>query len=266
MNESLNAILSAGPRLEPGEVWLVGAGPGDPALLTLQAVGALAQGEVVVHDALVDPRVLDLAPPTAERIFAGKRGGRPSPAQRDITEVMIALAKAGRRVIRLKGGDPFVFGRGGEEVLALATAGVPFRVFAGVTAGLTALLSAQIPATLRGINHAVVLATGHPAPDRPEPDWSAMARLGQPIVLYMALRRLHQIAAALMARGLAPETPAAVIAAATTTDQRVLISTLAKVADDADATKITTPAIVAIGHIVTSRQALAPRSGQENSE
>lgn len=264
MNESLNAILEAGPRLAPGEVWLVGAGPGDPSLLTLQAVRALAQAEVVVHDALVDPRVLDLAPAGAERIFAGKRGGRPSPAQRDITEKLIALAKAGRRVIRLKGGDPFVFGRGGEEALALAAAGVPFRVFAGVTAGLTALLSAQIPATLRGINHAVVLATGHPAPDRPEPDWAAMARLGQPIVLYMAVRRLPHIAAALMAGGLAPDTPAALIAAATTPDQQVVISTLAKIADDAAAAALTTPAIVAIGHVVAAREALAPGASGEH--
>lgn len=264
MNETLKTILDAGPRLAPGEVWLVGAGPGDPSLLTLQAVRALAQAEVVVHDALVDPRVLDLAPATADRVFAGKRGGRPSPSQRDITEKLIALAKAGRRVIRLKGGDPFVFGRGGEEALALAAAGVPFRVFAGVTAGLTALLSAHIPATLRGINHAVVLATGHPAPDRPEPDWTAMARLGQPIVLYMAVRRLPRIVDALIAGGLAPDTPAAVIAAATTAEEQVLISTLASIAGDAAAAALTTPAIVAIGHNVAARDALALWSATED--
>ena len=263
MNETLNTILGGGPRLQPGEVWLVGAGPGDPSLLTLQAVRALAQAEVVVHDALVDPRVLDLAPPTAERIFAGKRGGRPSAAQGDITEQLIALAKAGRRVVRLKGGDPFVFGRGGEEAHALAAAGIPFRVFAGLTAGLTALLSANIPATLRGVNQAIVLATGHPAPDQPEPDWAAIARLHQPIVLYMAVRRLNTIAAALMAGGLAPEMPAAVIVAATTAEQRVLISTLAKVAADAAAANFDAPAIVAIGDIVAARGALGSAPDRE---
>lgn len=256
MNGTLNTILESGPRLQPGEVWLVGAGPGDPSLLTLQAVRALAQADVIVHDALIDPRVLDLAPATAERVFAGKRGGRPSAAQRDITEKLIALAKAGRRVVRLKGGDPFVFGRGGEEARALAAAGVPFRVFAGITAGLTALLSANIPATLRGINQAIVLATGHPAPDQPEPDWAAIARLGQPIVLYMAVRRLDTIAAALMAGGLAPQTPAAVIVAATTPEQRVLVSTLASLAADVAAEHFEAPAIVVIGDIVAARGTL----------
>lgn len=256
VNPTLNRILGDGPRLEPGEVWLVGAGPGDPSLLTLQAVRALAQAEVVVHDALVDPRVLDLTPASAERIFAGKRGGRPSAAQRDISEKLIELAKAGRKVVRLKGGDPFVFGRGGEEVRALAAAGVPFRVFAGITAGLTALLSANIPATLRGVNQAIVLATGHPAPDQPEPDWAAIARLRQPVVLYMAVRRLNAITAALMAGGLAPDTPAAVIVAATTAEQQVLIATLATVADQAAAASHEAPAIVAIGDIVAARGTL----------
>jgi len=263
MNETLNAILSSGPRLQPGEVWLVGAGPGDPSLLTLQAVRALAQAEVVVHDALVDPRVLELTPATAERIFAGKRGGRPSAAQRDISEKLIALAKAGRRVVRLKGGDPFVFGRGGEEARALAAAGIPFRVFAGITAGLTALLSANIPATLRGVNQAIVLATGHPAPDQPEPDWAAMARLNQPIVLYMAVRRLSPITKALMAGGLVPGTPAAVIVAATTPEQRVLITTLANVAADAAAANFEAPAIVAIGDIVAARGTLGFATDRE---
>ena len=256
MSDTLKSILESGPLLQPGEVWLVGAGPGDPSLLTLQAVRALAQAEVVVHDALVDPRVLDLTPPTAERIFAGKRGGRPSPAQSDITDRLIALAKEGRRVVRLKGGDPFVFGRGGEEARALAAAAIPYRVFAGLTAGLTALLSEQIPATLRGVNQAVVLATGHPAPDQPDPDWAAMARLGQPIVLYMGVRRLHLISAALIAGGLAPETPAAVIAAATTPDQHILVATLATIADKAATVHLDAPAIVAIGHVVAARDSL----------
>jgi uroporphyrin-III C-methyltransferase len=265
MNDALKTILESGPRLQPGEVWLVGAGPGDPALLTLQAVRALAQAEVVVHDALVDPRVLDLTPATAERVFAGKRGGRPSPAQSDITDRLITLAKEGRRVVRLKGGDPFVFGRGGEEVRALAAAGVPCRIFAGLTAGLTALLSERIPATLRGVNQAIVLATGHPAPDQPDPDWAAMAKLGQPIVLYMGVRRLHHISAALMAGGLAAETPTAVIIAATMPDQQILISTLAAVADQTVAAHLDAPAIVVIGHVVAARDTLSTTPDREDS-
>jgi uroporphyrin-III C-methyltransferase len=256
MSPALQAILEAGPRLQPGEVWLVGAGPGDPALLTLEAARVLAQAEVVVHDALVDPRVLDLAPPAAERIFAGKRGGRPSPAQQDITDQLIALARAGRRVVRLKGGDPFVFGRGGEEVFSLAAAGVPFRVAPGLTAGLAALTAASAPATLRGVNQAILLATGHPGVDQPEPDWAAMARLRQPIVLYMGLRRLERISQALIAGGLPPETPAAVIASATTPDQTILVSTVQAIAGEAKAAALDAPAIVLIGEIVGAREAL----------
>lgn len=255
MSAALEAILDAGPRLRPGEVWLVGAGPGDPALLTLEAVRVLAQAEVVVHDALVDPRVLDFAPASAERLHAGKRGGRPSPAQQDITQQLIALARAGRRVVRLKGGDPFVFGRGGEEVSGLAAAGVPFRIAPGLTAGLAALTAAGMPATSRGVNQAILLTTGHPAPGQPEPDWAAMARLGQPIVFYMAVRRLETISHALMAGGLAPGTPAAVIASATTPDQQVLVSTLGAIAADAERARLAAPAIVVVGDIVTARGA-----------
>src|SRR5216683_8246196 len=149
------------PVLAPGHVWLAGAGPGDPGLLTLDALAGLSQAEVVVHDALVDKRVLALAGPQARLEFAGKRGGKPSATQADISKRLIELAKAGERVLRLKGGDPCVFGRGGEEALALAAAGVPFRVIPGVTAGLSGLASACIPATMRGVNQAIILATGH---------------------------------------------------------------------------------------------------------
>src|SRR6202030_4843205 len=150
--DALAALRGTFPVLEPGHVWLAGAGPGDPGLLTLDALAGLAQADVVVHDALVDPRVLALAGPQARLEFAGKRGGKPSALQADISQRLVALARAGQRVLRLKGGDPFVFGRGGEEAMTLATAGVPFRVIPGVTAGLAALAAAAIPATLRGTN------------------------------------------------------------------------------------------------------------------
>ena len=171
------------PVLAPGHVWLAGAGPGDPGLLTLDALAGLAQADVVVHDALVDRRVLALAGEQARLEFAGKRGGRPSAVQADISQRLIELARAGERVLRLKGGDPFVFGRGGEEAMALAAAGVPFRVIPGVTAGLAALSRAAIPATLRGVNRAVIFATGHGEEER--------VRLGPARAHRPADRHLH---------------------------------------------------------------------------
>ena len=242
------------PVLMPGHVWLAGAGPGDPGLLTLDALSGLQQADVIVHDALVDQRVLALAPKTARLEFAGKRGGKPSANQADITERLIALAREGRRVLRLKGGDPFVFGRGGEEALALAAANVPFRVIPGVTAALAALAAASIPATLRGINRAVIFAAGHGADE--DFDWAPLARAGQPIVLYMVMHNLDRIAAALLDAGLAAQTPAAIVASATTPKQRVLISTLDKLAADACQQKFEPPAIVVIGDIVDMRARL----------
>jgi uroporphyrin-III C-methyltransferase len=247
------------PVLAPGHVWLAGAGPGDPGLLTLDALAGLSQADVFVHDALVDKRVLALAGPQAKLEFAGKRGGKPSATQADISQRLVELARAGQKVLRLKGGDPFVFGRGGEEAMTLAAAGVPFRVIPGVTAGLAALASASIPATLRGTNRAVIFAAGqagkgHAVED--DFDWAPLARTGQPIVLYMVMHNLERIAAALMRGGLAPGTPAAVIAAATTADECILVSTLARVAADAHAQALQPPAIVVVGDIVAARDRL----------
>jgi uroporphyrin-III C-methyltransferase len=244
------------PVLEPGHVWLAGAGPGDPGLLTLDALAGLDQADVIVHDALVDPRVLALAGARARLEFAGKRGGRPSATQEDISQRLVALARAGERVLRLKGGDPLVFARGAEEAEALAAAGVPFRIIPGVTAGLAALAAARIPATRRGINRAVIFAAGYGADACGAPDWAALARTGEPIVLYMAMRNLAEIADALVGGGLSLGTPAAVIAAATTTSQRVLVSTLRDVAADAAADGIEAPAIVVVGDIVKVRDEL----------
>jgi uroporphyrin-III C-methyltransferase len=251
------AVLRRGyPVFAPGEVWLVGAGPGDPGLLTLDALAALLQADVVVHDALVDARVLALAGRGAQMQFAGKRGGKPSIAQEDISAQLIAFARRGLRVLRLKGGDPFVFGRGGEEMLALAGAAVPFRVIPGVTAGLGGLASAGIPATMRGVNQAIILATGHDPNEDGSIDWCALARTRQPIVLYMGLRNLDNIAAALMRGGLSLDTPAAVIASATLPQQQVLISTLGSIGADARAANLAAPTMVVIGDIVRTRQQL----------
>jgi uroporphyrin-III C-methyltransferase len=252
--EGLPAWREHVPRLAAGHVWLAGAGPGDPALLTLAALSGLSQADVVVHDALVDRRVLALAGPQAQLEFAGKRGGRPSATQDDICKRLIELALAGRRVLRLKGGDPLVFGRGGEEAMALAAAGVPFRIIPGVTAGLAALAAASIPATLRGVNRALILAAGHGEDEMF--DWAPLARSGQPIVLYMVMRILERITDALIRGGLDPQTPAAVISEATGQAQQVLVSTLHRVAHEARAHGLKPPAIVVIGDIVSARERL----------
>jgi uroporphyrin-III C-methyltransferase len=257
----LASRLGGTPRLEPGHVWLAGAGPGDPGLLTLDAYAGLVQADVIVHDALVDRRVLALAGTQARLEFAGKRGGKPSATQTDISQRLIALAKQGKRVLRLKGGDPFVFGRGGEEAMALAAAGVPFRVIAGVTSGLAALAAASIPATMRKLNRAIILAAGHGADDDAF-DWTPLARTGEPIVLYLVMHNLANIAQALMRGGREPQTPAAVIAAATTERERILISTLGDIAQAAREQNFEPPAIVVIGEIVAVREQLLALAAQ----
>lgn len=245
------------PAFRPGEVWLVGAGPGDPRLLTLMAVHALRSGDVVVHDELIDRRVLDFAAPSAVIQSAGKRGGKPSPHQSDINERLIALAREGHKVVRLKGGDPFVFGRGGEEAQSLARAGVPFRIVPGITSGLAAAALAGIPATTRETNHAVILATGHRALDETSTrDWEAMARTGQPIILYMAMSNLKQIADVFLGAGLAAQTPVAIIASATYADERLLETELGRAAQDALDNGIGAPAIVVVGNVVGRRTPL----------
>lgn len=247
------------PLFRPGEVWLAGAGPGDPGLLTLHAVNALAQADIILFDALVDGAILQLASPGVVLEAAGKRGGRPSPNQRDITDRLIELARQGRRVLRLKGGDPFVFGRGGEEALGLAAAGISFRVIPGATAGLAGLAYANIPATTRDTNHGVILVTGHYAKAAGRNlEWAALARTGLPIIVYMGIRRLREITTALTAAGLSPETPVAVVCEATTPRQRVLVATLVDVAAQAAAQGLGSPSIVAIGEMVRLRAALTP--------
>jgi len=262
----MTAQRSNVPVLERGHVWLTGAGPGDPGLLTLNALAGLQQADVIVHDALVGEGVLALAGPQARMVFAGKRGGKPSANQTDITKRLIEFARAGERVLRLKGGDPFMFGRGGEEAIALAAAGVPYRIIPGVTAGLAALSAASIPATLRGVNRALIFAVGYDEAERF--DWAPLVRTGQPIVLYMGMHNLDSIAAAMLRHGLPPHTPAAVIASATTPAQRVLVSTLEQIADDARAQQFDPPAIVVIGDIVAARDRLlgtAPPSAETAS-
>ncbi|SJZ83888.1 uroporphyrin-III C-methyltransferase [Enhydrobacter aerosaccus] len=245
------------PDFPAGEVWLAGAGPGDPRLLTLLALHALATADDIVHDALVDRRALDLRRPDSVLIPAGKRGGKPSPHQRDINEILIERARAGRRVLRLKGGDPFVFGRGWDEASALAAAGIRFRIIPGITSGLAAAALAGIPATTRDTNHAVILAAGHRAEDGTSTtDWAALAKLGQPIILYMPMSQLEDIVSALRQGGMGERTPVALIQSATTEGERVLESTLGSVAADAAREGIGAPALLVVGAVAGLRSQL----------
>ena len=253
--------MPPGVSFDKGTVWLVGAGPGDPGLLSVLALNALRHADVVVYDALVDPRILELANPKAALEDAGKRGGRPSPRQPDISARLIGLAREGKRVLRLKGGDPCVFGRGGEEALALAAAGIPFRIVPGITAAIGGLAYAGIPLTHRGINSAVTLITGHnsdgavPGEEGSAPDWAAIAKGSPVIVLYMALTHLDDIAGRLIAAGRSPGETVAIVSKATTAAQRVVITSLDEAAKAA--TGVESPAIIAIGEVARLRQTLA---------
>ena len=254
----MDGLPNSLPCIEPGWVWLAGAGPGDPGLLTLLALAGLHSADVVVYDALVSDSVLRLARPGAVLEYAGKRGGKPSPKQADISRRLIRLARDGQRVLRLKGGDPFVFGRGGEEALALVGAGIPFRIVPGVSAGIGGLAYAGIPVTHRAVNSAVTFVTGHNAggdvPD--EIDWAALSQGSPVIVLYMGLKHLAPIAARLLAAGRSPQEPVAVVSQATTPAQRVLETTLASAAEDADNSGIEPPCMIVIGEAVRLRSGL----------
>jgi len=246
------------PSLDRGWVWLVGAGPGDPGLLTLLALSALQQADAVVYDALVDETILKLARPGAAIIFAGKRGGKPSPRQRDISLRLIELARSGQRVVRLKGGDPFMFGRGGEEALALVEAGIPFRVVPGVTSGTGGLAYAGIPVTHRDVNHAVTFITGHNSGGSlpSDLDWDALSRGSPVLVIYMGLKHLNAIRRALLAAGRSVDEPMAVVTHATTPRQRVLETTLGTSVEDVDRHAIEAPALIVIGEVVRLRAGL----------
>lgn len=254
----MERILAQLPDLEPGWVWLTGAGPGAPGLLTLLAVKGLAQADVVVYDALVDRSILDLAKPGAKLEYAGKRGGKPSIKQPDISLRLVQLAREGRRVLRLKGGDPFVFGRGGEEALSLVESGIPFRIVPGISAGIGGLAYAGIPVTHRDVNSAVAFVTGHDAtgavPD--SVDWASLAKGAPVIVIYMALKHIALIAERLMAGGRAAAEPVAVVAKATTEGQTVLETTLGTCARDVAESGIEPPAMVVVGQVVRLRAAL----------
>ena len=245
------------PVLEKGWVWLCGAGPGDPGLLTLHALNALQQADVVIYDALVQRDILKWAP-SAEHIYAGKRGGKPSAKQRDISLQLVDLARAGKRVLRLKGGDPFVFGRGGEEAQTLVQHDVPVRIIPGISAGIGGLAYAGIPVTHRDVNQSVTFVTGHDQSGNTPGslDWESISKGSQVIVIYMGMKHIAQISQKLLAAGRKPDEPIAVVTTATTDDQSVLETTLGTIVEDIANSGMEPPAIICVGKSVLMRQVL----------
>ena len=239
-----------------GRVYLIGAGPGDPELLTLRAVRALARVQVVLIDDLVDRRVLQFAP-AARVIAAGKRGGCRSTPQAFIERTLVQLAREGYMVARVKGGDPFVFGRGGEEAEALRRAGVDVEVVNGITAGVAAPATIGVPVTHRDCAHGVTFVTAHTRGDG-GPNWAALAASGTTLVIYMGMARLGAIAAALAAAGMAATTPAAVIQDATLPHQSSVVATLGDIAAVAQRAGMGSPAVIVIGEVVRYASASAP--------
>ncbi|MBL8653057.1 MAG: uroporphyrinogen-III C-methyltransferase [Alphaproteobacteria bacterium] len=246
------------PEFAPGSVWLVGAGPGDPGLISLLGYHALRHADAVVYDALVDSRLLQAVRAGAIVEYAGKRGGKPSPKQRDISLRLVELARAGHRVLRLKGGDPFVFGRGGEEALTLVGAEIPFRVVPGISAGIGGLAYAGIPVTHRDVNQAVTFVTGHGVTgDVPDGlDWQGLAKGSPVLVFYMALKHLGTIAANLIAGGRNPAEAAAIVVRASLPDQQVMETTLGAAAKDAAAQDLRPPGLFVVGDVVRLRAGL----------
>ena len=246
------------PVFEPGWVWMTGGGPGDPGLITLHALNALQQADIIIYDALVDEALLRWARPEARVEYAGKRGGKPSPSQRDISLRLVELARQDLRVLRLKGGDPFVFGRGGEEAQTLVQAGVRLRVIPGISAGIGGLAYAGIPVTHRDVNQSVTFLSGH---DRtgltPSAiDWNGLGSSAQVIVMYMAIKHMPDICEKLIVAGRAPDEPVAIVQNATREDMRVLESTLGTAPQDITDSGIGAPSIVCIGRVVLMRQCL----------
>ena len=251
------------PSKERGIVYLAGAGPGDPGLLTVRARDLLAACDVIATDALANPEIVAAARranPDVEVLDVGKRGGSErSASQEDINALLVRLGREGRRVVRLKGGDPLVFGRGSEEAQALAEAGVPFEIIPGVTAGVAAPAYAGIPVTHRGVATSVTFVTGHEDPAKPETqtDWSALARAGGTIVLYMGVKTLPRIAGALMQGGMSPDTPAASVQWGTHARQRTVSATLSTLADAVAREGLSAPVITVIGNVVSLREEIA---------
>lgn len=245
---------------ECGGVAIVGAGPGDPELLTLKALRRLERADVVVHDRLVSDEIMDYIRPEAERVYVGKAPGAPAMGQAEINALIADRALAGKRVVRLKGGDPFVFGRGGEEMDYLRARGIRTEIVPGITAATGCAAAAGIPLTHRDHASAVTFATGHAKADADDPDWAALAAPGQTLVIYMGVRAAGRIARRLMANGLDGATPVGVVENGTTTAQRVLTSRLDSLEADMDAGAVAPPALLIVGQVAAYADAAAEAS------
>jgi len=256
MESRMNAIVephARRPAHRTGKVFLVGAGPGDPDLLTLRAARLLARADVVVYDHLVGEGVLDLIAPGAERIYVGKHSGCHALSQDEINALLVRLAREGREVIRLKGGDPFVFGRGGEELQVLAAQHVEFEAVPGITAACAVASYAGIPLTHRDHAQACVFVTGHLKDGSCQLDWPALARPRQTVVIYMGLAALAEICSQLIAHGLPAHTPAAVVQRGTTVEQQVVSATLADLDARVAAAGLRAPCLIVVGEVVRLR-------------
>lgn len=261
-NDVLMTTAGPGPRrssASDGLVQLVGAGPGDPDLLTLKAARAIAQAEVVVYDHLVGSAILERIPPQARRIYAGKEAGRHALPQPEINALLVRLGRAGLRVVRLKGGDPFIFGRGGEEMQALQAAGIACEIIPGITSAAGAAACSGIPLTHREHAQTLVFATGHLKDDSVDLDWASLARPKQTVVIYMGLGALEIICRELIAHGLPPHTPAAVVQDATTPQQCGVTARLDTLAEVVRAAGIRPPALIMIGEVVSLEAGLLAR-------
>jgi uroporphyrin-III C-methyltransferase len=257
--QPIDTVPQSHEQSSRGRVFLVGAGPGDPELVTLKGLHILRRADVVIYDRLICPDLLDEAPPQAERVFVGKESGHHSMKQEEINALLIKLAQQGNLVVRLKGGDPFVFGRGGEEASALAHAGIPFEVVPGVSSAIAVPAYAGIPVTHRNLASSVTIVTGHEQSSCTSPavNWEVLAMSGSTLVILMGVETLSHITQRLLAGGLHPDTPAAVIQQGTVPQQRVITDTLLNIAERARAAKIESPAVTVIGSVVALSDFLA---------